>query len=205
MLAVASQNREDYHNSTIRAIRENLMDISPNVQNIRIVYFPVHQDIEENELADSLAKTPSKEAKHLHPNTQLLPSEIQQGNKMLSISKWTRRWENSKHTKYKDIFLIISHKKLTLRATLLKNTSRRGISKIARLKTGHSMLKGHKSKIDTETSPECSTCKVKETPVHFLLNSKEYDTEGAKLEKDIKEIFYKNNCHRLTIDYLLGV
>ena len=68
------------------------------------------------------------------------------------------------------------------------------------------MLKGHKSKIDTETSPECSTCKVKETPVHFLLNCKEYDTERAKLEKDIKEIFYKNNCHKLniTIDDLLG-
>ena len=61
------------------------------------------------------------------------------------------------------------------------------------------MLKGHKSKIDTETSPECSTCKVKETPVHFLLNCKEYDTEWAKLEEDIKEIFYKNNCHRLNI------
>ena len=125
---------------------------------------------------------------------------------MLSIGRWARRWENWKHTKYKDIFPIISHKKLTLRATLLKNTSRRGISKIARLKTGHSMLKGHKSKIDTETSPECSTCKVKETPVHFLLNCKEYDTEWAKLEKDIKEIFYKNNCHKLniTIDDLLG-
>ena len=125
---------------------------------------------------------------------------------MLSISKWTRRWENSKHTKYKDIVPSISHKKLTLRATLLKNTSRRGISKIARLKTGHSMLKGHKSKIDTETSPECSTCKVKETPIHFLLNCKEYDTERAKLEKDIKEIFYKNNSHKLniTIDDLLG-
>ena len=49
-----------------------------------------HQGIEENELADSLAKTASKKA------TQLSPSEIQQGNKMLSISKWTRRWENSK-------------------------------------------------------------------------------------------------------------
>ena len=73
---------------------------------------------------------------------------------MLSISKWARRWENSEHTKYKDV-PSISHKNLTLRATLLKNTSRRGISKIARLKTGHSMLKDHKSKIDTETSPEC--------------------------------------------------
>ena len=54
------------------------------------------------------------------------------------------------------------------------------------LKTGHSTLKFHKSKIDTETSPECPTCKVKETPVDFLLNCKEYDdTERAKLEKDI--------------------
>ena len=95
---------------------------------------------------------------------------------MLSKSKWTRRWKNSKHTKYKDIVPSISHKKLTLRATLLKNASKKGISKIGRLKTRHSMLKGHKSKIDTETLPECSTCKVKETPEHFLLNCKEYDT-----------------------------
>ena len=35
--AVNSQNRENYHNSTIREIRENLMDISPKVQNIRLV------------------------------------------------------------------------------------------------------------------------------------------------------------------------
>ena len=102
---------------------------------------------------------------------------------MLSISKWTRRWENSKHTKYKDIDPSISQKKLTLRAILLRNTSRRGISKIARLKTGHSMLKGHKSKIDTETSPECSTCKVKETPINFLLNCKEYDTPHKKISE----------------------
>ena len=68
------------------------------------------------------------------------------------------------------------------------------------------MQKSHKNKIDTENSIEYSTCKVKETPVHFLLNCKEYDTEQAKLENDIKEIFYKNNCHKLniTIDELLG-
>ena len=125
---------------------------------------------------------------------------------MLSISKWTRRWENSKHTKYKDIVPSISHKKLTLRVTLLKNASRKGIYKIAKLKTGHSLLKGHKSKIDTETFPEWSTWKVKKTPVHFPLDCKEFDTERAKLERDIKEIFYKNNCHKLNItrDDLLG-
>ena len=68
------------------------------------------------------------------------------------------------------------------------------------------MLKGHKSKNDTETSSEYSTFKVKEIPEDFLLNCKEYDTERAKLEKDIKKIFYKNNCCKLniTIEDLLG-
>ena len=47
---------------------------------------------------------------------------------------------------------------------------------------------------------------MKETPELFLLNCKEYDMEQAKLEKDIKGIFYKNNCHKLntTTDDLFG-
>ena len=127
ILAIMSQNRENYHNSTARAIQQNFMDIGPKVQNIRIVYCPAHQIIEENELADSFSKTASKKVKYPQPNTQLSPSEIQQGNKMLSISKWTRKWENSKDTKYKNTVSRISHKKLTLRVILSKNTSRKGI------------------------------------------------------------------------------
>ena len=38
---------------------------------------------------------------------------------------------------------------------------------------------------------------MKETPELFLLNYKEYDMKQAKLEKDIKGIFYKNNYHKL--------
>ena len=60
ILAVTSQNRVNYHYSTARSTHENLMDINPKVQNIRLVYCPAHQGIEENELADSLAKTDSK-------------------------------------------------------------------------------------------------------------------------------------------------
>ena len=79
---------EKYHDSTIGAIQETFMGISPELQNVRIVYCPAHEGIEENELADSLAKTVSKKVEHLH--TQLSPSEIQQGNeisKLWSISK----------------------------------------------------------------------------------------------------------------------
>ena len=49
------------------------------------------------------------------------------------------------------------------------------------------MLKGHESKNDTETYSQYSTFQVKETPEDFLLSCKEYDTERAKLEKDIKK------------------
>ena len=78
---------------------------------MRLVYWPVHEGTEENEQAGSLAKTASKKAKYLQPNTQLSSSEIQQGNKMPSISKWTRRWEKSGHMKYNNIVFSISHKK----------------------------------------------------------------------------------------------
>ena len=151
ILAIMSQNRENYHNFPAKAIQENFMDIGPKVQNIRIVYCPAHQTIEENELAGSFSKTASKKVKYPQPNTQLSPSEIQQGNKMLSISKWTRKWENSKDTKYKNTVSRISHKKLTLRVILSKHTSRKGISKITRLKTGHSMLKGNAQFVQNTT------------------------------------------------------
>ena len=42
ILAVTSLNKEHYHNSIVSAICENLMDISPKVQNIRLVYCPAH-------------------------------------------------------------------------------------------------------------------------------------------------------------------
>ena len=139
-----------------------------------------------NVSADSRAKTASKK----QPNTQLSLIEIQQGNKMLKAN--APEDGKTQNTKYNDIVPSISHKKLALRVILLKNTSRKGISKFARLKTQDTH-----STLNTETSPECSTCKVKEPPEHFLLNFT--FSEQAKLEKNIKKIFYKNNCQKLNI------
>ena len=84
---------------------------------------------------------------------------------------------NSIQHKYKNIVPNITQQTLAKRPMLLKNTSRKGIAKIIRLKTGHSMLKGYKSKIDQETQPESTFCKVKETTEHFLLNCTEFEKE----------------------------
>ena len=48
ILSITSQDSEKYHNSMIRQIRENIMDISKKVDNIKIIYCPAHIGIEGN-------------------------------------------------------------------------------------------------------------------------------------------------------------
>ena len=49
---------------------------SEKVDNIKIIYCPAHIGIEENELADSLAKTGAKNAKHLQPDPKITLPEL---------------------------------------------------------------------------------------------------------------------------------
>ena len=96
ILATAFQKKEYYHNSNEREIRENLLDISPKVQTVRIVYCPPYQDIEENELACSLVKATSKETKDLQPNTQLLNYHPLKSNKEAKCSRKVNVLEGGK-------------------------------------------------------------------------------------------------------------
>ena len=91
------------------------------------------------------------------------------------------------------------------RALHLKHTSRKGASKIIRLKSGHCMLKSHRSKIDLEITSDCDQCKVKETPSHLLLHCKIFDGERHKLMKAVHEIFSSNKAtFKGTMAELLG-
>ena len=62
------------------------------------------------------------------------------------------------------------------------------------------MLKGHKSKIDPETQPECTFCKVKGTPEHFHLNCAKFGQERAKLEKLVMELYNYKKIGKSHID-----
>ena len=99
-------------------------------------------------------------------------------------------------------------KKLTLRAIILKNTSTKEIFKTARLKTGHTpCLKITKVKLILKPLLNAPIAKWKKPQFSFKLQRIRLTVfEWAKLEKDIKKIFHKNNCHKLniTIEGLLG-
>ena len=64
---------------------------------------------------------------------------------------------------------------LKQRPRQLRQTSRRGSSKILRLKSGHCILNVHKIKIDNKIQPSCETCQAKQTPEHYLLHGSKYD------------------------------
>ena len=88
----------------------------------------------------------------------------------------------------------------------LKETTRKGASKVLRLKTGHCMLNQHKSKIDQDTQPKCEVCLVNETPAHYLLHCSKFDTQRAKLMKNISHVLGKNSLCPFSVstEELLG-
>ena len=105
------------------------MDISEKADNIKIIYCPAHIGIEGNELADGLAKTRAKKAKHLQSDPKITLPQLKQSNKVLSIKKWSRQRNNSFRHKYKNIVPNITQQNLAKRSILLKNTSRKGYHK----------------------------------------------------------------------------
>ena len=73
------------------------------------------------------------------------------------------------------------------------------------LKTGHSMLKCHKSRIDPDTEPTCDQCKVVETLYHYLLHCKQFEQLRSKIMKNISYIFNTSvTTFKNTLVKLLG-
>ena len=88
------------------------MDISEKADNKKTIYCPAHIGIDRNELADGLAKTGTKKAKPFQPDPKITLPELKQSNKVLSIKKWSRRWNNSFQHKYKNIVPNITQQNL---------------------------------------------------------------------------------------------
>ena len=201
--AIMAQSRESYHNKTITKIRDNLIQISSLVEHIKLIYCPAHKGIKEKEISYNLAKTTSKKASHLLPITDISLSKVKEINR---LNKWSRRGENTSFHKYKQPVPALCKNSLRHRFLQLKKTTRKGASKVLRLKTGHCMLNQHKSKIDQDTQPKCEVCLVNETTTHYLLNCSNFDTQRAKPMKNISHVLGKNRLSLFNVrtEELLG-
>ena len=116
-----------------------------------MIYCPGHKGVCENEIADSLAKTGAKKARHLPCEMTATKEEIKKVNKKLTLQKWGQRWQNTKSNMYKILIPNFTSDGLKQRALHLSFTTRNGASKIVRLKLGHCFFNYHKSKFDSQT------------------------------------------------------
>ena len=139
--AITEQNHKNYHNITITEIRQNLINISHSIKSIKFVYCPAHNRTVENETADKLAKIAAKKAQTLEPTYIVSSSEIKTENKKMTLSKWQRRWNNTKDNKYKNIAPTISKEELKQSALHLKHISRKAKGTMMAELLGENLLK----------------------------------------------------------------
>lgn len=124
----------------------------------------------------------------------------------MTIDKWARRWVNSKSNRYKEIVPKICKNSLRHRMLQIKYTTRKGLSKILRLKSGHCMLNAHKSKIVLDTPPLCDVFEKVESPLHYLLECNKFVKERKTFLNNISSILSKNYIVPLNVstETLLG-
>ena len=72
----------------------------------------------------------------------------------------------------------------------LRHTSRRGSSKISRLKLGHCMLNAHKSKIDHETQPNLSN-KQEPQPYACQRKKQKQSFQNCSINEKERELLFK--------------
>ena len=58
---------------------------------MKMIDFPAHKRIYENEMSDSLAKVAAREATHLPPRIDLSMSDLKNANTQMATDKWSRR------------------------------------------------------------------------------------------------------------------
>ena len=114
-----------------------------------MIYCPGHKGVRENEIADSLAKTGVKKARHLPCEITATKEEIKKVNKKLTLQKWGRPWLNTKSNMCKILIPNLRSDGLKQKALHLSFTTRNGASKVVGLKLGYCLLNYHKSKFDT--------------------------------------------------------
>ena len=93
--SVLGQNRESYHNITVRGIRPYLIELSSRVDELNMIYCPAHKSIYKNKMAVSLVKLLAKKVTHLPPKTDLAMSDLKNASTQMTIDKWVRRWAES--------------------------------------------------------------------------------------------------------------
>ena len=158
----------------------NLLEIPSH--NIQFVWVKAHSGVEHNEAVDQLAKRGAQ----LPADTHILPSRNFIRNKVLDKlrEEWDTQWNNYPRARQSKIFVLHQDK---IRAKEICNLSRRKLSRLIRVITGHNGLMYHRHNIENYIDPMCRFCEdgdMIETFSHLLIDCPAFAQHRQDLFQD---------------------
>jgi ribonuclease HI len=149
-----------------------------------IHWVPGHVSIKGNERADQLAKegtTKQSQARDSRVSITHLKRKMREG----ALQQWKQRWPKLRTGRSYE-----GTPGTNLHPTLRNHKSRRTVSTLIQMKTGHGYNREYLSRIPTTeiTTPKCPCGYRTQTPKHLLLYCKFYKTERKKMQTTIKPL-----------------
>ena len=189
--ALAAENLDNTSVASLAGTIDQFL--SSHTTSIVLQWIPSHTNIKGNEQADQLAKLG---ASLPQPNP---PVSLQAAKQMIRANKreeWMNRWAQG--TTGRCVFPHMTHPTKT---DNINDLTRHQQVSIFRLRTQHTTLNHHLSKITSDTNPACPLCKhPSETVTHHLFECRPLEDLRKDLlppRPDIHNTLYTNK-HQLT-------
>lgn len=161
--------------------------------NITYSWCPGHENVRGNEEVDGHAKQAAL-GNASHPNE--IPKDIRNGIKVNAsavkskykeklLTQTMNAWKHSKYfNKMKAIDARMTGKRRGIYMKIIKGLSRRRISILTQLRTGHAPLNNHLHKIGKAENDKCQNCcNSKETVKHYLVDCPEWEDRRKALKE----------------------
>lgn len=152
----------------------------PTNKHIKLYWTPGHEGIELNEKADQAAREAAED------NAEAVSLPVSLGG-MLRHTKETFKRGAVSIKRFKTKGRMI--------ADALNQLEKGQAAAIFQLRCGHSPLRQFLHCIGAEEDDRCETCKVKETPTHFLIFCRRFTTQRQTFRKKLKEEKIKVNTN----------
>lgn len=187
---------EEFH----RQLR-SILKARPRLR-IHLMWVPGHSDNPGNELADDAAKAasegreaPCKNRSQIVFFSKSMPtsvSAVKAAAKKKMQKEWVKEWESAPRSQ--KFATTIDGQTPRCRAPgVLVETNRRHTSLLAQLRSGHIALNFFLYRIKAVDSPNCPTCRCRETVSHFLFSCRQYITQRDHLRRNTKGILSLRN------------
>ena len=178
-------NQARGHNEALDRIKVAVKIVEMSKMKVKVAWVPGHAGVDQNEMADELAKAATKEMKSA-PKSKLSLSTCRKIGRGLAVKKWQQRWRRG--TAGRDTFYLIPR---VGRAKMLPQQRKTGVT-YCRLLLNSTLLLEHQKRWKTSETSTCDCNSAIESVGHFLLECPIYNQQRRALVDGIGAIWEEN-------------